>query len=379
MDKTIFKLALCLIVLLCTTHTLVYSQSRSKSSHSKKAAKSDFTVVKARKGDTIKALAARTGVSATEIAQLNDLPVQARLRQGERIKIPAASKEDNTIQSTPVAEAEIIGNRIKLADGRTMEVDEAWKQGEVVWYRRGKVTESLEQAALSIEPIRAKKKVERGTDSASSVNVAPASVPQTWIYLVGGAKFKVDEVKETAEGAWYNRGNVSIFLERERISRIAHEDSSSTPTRYSDWTSGNARIDSLIRSNGARFGVDPYFIFCVIEHESHFHTNALSPKGARGLMQLMPGTAARFGVKRSFDAAENIRGGTQYLKELMDMFGGQVNLVLASYNAGEGAVMKYGRNVPPYKETREYVKKIGKRYGMSGRKPDDNDVPAPQR
>jgi soluble lytic murein transglycosylase-like protein len=97
-------------------------------------------------------------------------------------------------------------------------------------------------------------------------------------------------------------------------------------------------------------------------------------------MQLMPGTARRLGVRRPFDAAENIRGGTQYLRELMDMFGGQVNLVLASYNAGEGAVMKYGRNVPPYRETREYVKKIGKRYGLSGRQPqDDSNVPGPRR
>jgi soluble lytic murein transglycosylase-like protein len=97
-------------------------------------------------------------------------------------------------------------------------------------------------------------------------------------------------------------------------------------------------------------------------------------------MQLMPATARRFGVGKPFDAAENIRAGTQYLKELMDMFGGQVNLVLASYNAGEGAVLKYGRTVPPYRETRDYVKTIGKRYGLSGRQATaDNDVPSPQR
>ena len=72
-------------------------------------------------------------------------------------------------------------------------------------------------------------------------------------------------------------------------------------------------------------------------------------------------------------------GGTRYLKELMTMFAGRVDLVLASYNAGEGAVMKYGRNVPPYRETRDYVKKIGKRYGIDGRKPkEDDDVPVPQ-
>jgi soluble lytic murein transglycosylase-like protein len=132
--------------------------------------------------------------------------------------------------------------------------------------------------------------------------------------------------------------------------------------------------------NAARFGVDPYLVFCVIEQESQFKQFARSPKGAQGLMQLMPGTARRLGVRRPYDPAENIMGGTRYLKELMSMFGGRVDLVLASYNAGEGAVMKYGRNVPPYRETRDYVKKIGKRYGIDGRKPkEDNDVPAPQR
>jgi soluble lytic murein transglycosylase-like protein len=99
-----------------------------------------------------------------------------------------------------------------------------------------------------------------------------------------------------------------------------------------------------------------------------------------GLMQLMPGTARRLGVRRPFDPAENIRAGTQYMRELMSLFGGKVDLVLASYNAGEGAVLKYGRNVPPYRETRDYVKTIGKRYGLTGRQPGEgNEVPDPER
>ena len=80
-------------------------------------------------------------------------------------------------------------------------------------------------------------------------------------------------------------------------------------------------------------------------------------------MQLMPGTARRFAVSRPFDPIENIRGGTRYLKELLGMFNGRVDLALASYNAGEGRVIQYGRKVPPFQETREYVRRIGKRYG----------------
>jgi soluble lytic murein transglycosylase-like protein len=173
-----------------------------------------------------------------------------------------------------------------------------------------------------------------------------------------------------------------MFLDRERIARIEREQPSSGETAWREggWSSGNAHIDHLIKVNASRFGVDPYLVFCVIEQESQFKQYARSPKGAQGLMQLMPGTARRLGVRRPYDPAENIMGGTRYLKELMTMFGGKVELVLASYNAGEGAVMKYGRKVPPYRETREYVKKIGKRYGIDGRKAaDEADMPSPQK
>ena len=80
----------------------------------------------------------------------------------------------------------------------------------------------------------------------------------------------------------------------------------------------------------------------------------------------MPGTSARFGVRRPHDPAQNISGGTRYLKQLLDKFSNRVDLVLASYNAGEGAVIKFGHRVPPYRETREYVKRISYRYGRGG-------------
>jgi soluble lytic murein transglycosylase-like protein len=183
---------------------------------------------------------------------------------------------------------------------------------------------------------------------------------------------EVDEANESADGVWYRRGNLSIFVERSRIDRIereqlnAEKDEVAAETkvrRERRWSTGNGRIDALINQSGARYGVDPYLIFCVMEQESHFNARALSPKGARGLMQLMPGTAARFGVRNAHDPAQNIMGGTRYLRELHQRFNGRVDLVLASYNAGEGAVMRYGHRVPPYRETRDYVRRIGARYG----------------
>jgi soluble lytic murein transglycosylase-like protein len=128
------------------------------------------------------------------------------------------------------------------------------------------------------------------------------------------------------------------------------------------WTTGSAGIDGLIRHYGKRYGVDPYLIYCVMHQESSFRNGAVSHKGAQGLMQLMPGTAARYGVTNPYDPAQNIMGGTRYLRDLMRLFNGRVDLVLAGYNAGEGAVMKYGYRVPPYRETQNYVARIGSRY-----------------
>jgi soluble lytic murein transglycosylase-like protein len=128
------------------------------------------------------------------------------------------------------------------------------------------------------------------------------------------------------------------------------------------WSTGNSKIDSLIRYYGQQYGVDPYLIYCTMSQESSFSVGATSPKGAQGLMQLMPGTAARYGVTNPYDVAQSIKGGTRYLKDLLKMFNGRVDLALAGYNAGEGAVMKYGNSIPPYTETRNYVKLILKRY-----------------
>ncbi len=130
------------------------------------------------------------------------------------------------------------------------------------------------------------------------------------------------------------------------------------------FTTGDARIDSYIVESSVRNGVDPVLIYATMHQESSFKQRALSPKGASGLMQLMPGTARRFGVTNIFDPRQNIEGGVRYMRFLLDSFDGDVSLALAGYNAGEGAVLKYGRQIPPYRETQEYVRRITRRYAL---------------
>jgi soluble lytic murein transglycosylase-like protein len=132
--------------------------------------------------------------------------------------------------------------------------------------------------------------------------------------------------------------------------------------------------DRMISAAGTRYGVDPELIRLVIGQESGFKPNARSPKNAQGLMQLIPETAQRFGIKNPYDPQQNINGGTRYLSWLLNRFDGDVKLALAGYNAGENAVKRYGNKVPPYKETRQYVKKITAAYGN-----DHHTVPAQPR
>jgi soluble lytic murein transglycosylase-like protein len=117
-------------------------------------------------------------------------------------------------------------------------------------------------------------------------------------------------------------------------------------------------FDGLIDEQASANGLSPDLVRAVIQAESAFNPSARSPKGAMGLMQLMPATAAEYGVADAYDPAENIRAGTSYLRTLLARYDGNVELALAAYNAGPGAVEKYGNAVPPYRETRAYVTKI---------------------
>jgi soluble lytic murein transglycosylase-like protein len=128
--------------------------------------------------------------------------------------------------------------------------------------------------------------------------------------------------------------------------------------------SGDCDLDWIIYHAGAHQGVDPRFIHAVIKQESRYNPKAVSGMGAEGLMQMMPATAKRFGLKDPFDAAANVEAGTKYLKFLLKRFNGDVSLALAGYNAGEGSVDKY-KGMPPYDETQNYVKKIVGTYGKT--------------
>ena len=116
-------------------------------------------------------------------------------------------------------------------------------------------------------------------------------------------------------------------------------------------------IDSHIREAAYRYGVSEQLVTAVIRVESGFNPRAVSPKGARGLMQLMPATASQLGVRDVFDPVENIDGGVRHLRGLMERFENNLPLALAAYNAGEGAVAQY-RGIPPYPETQQYVTRI---------------------
>jgi hypothetical protein len=278
----------------------------------------------------------------------------------------------------PLSASEGSHQCLKLVDGSYIAVDEAWESEQGIWYRQGGMSHLISRERVKAIQRDTTPKPKPGlpvarivttgdTDNPSDGSNVSADQP-VWIYLVGGARVEADSVTESASGAWYRRGSFSVFIERARIDHIEREEletraeSDSSSKKARGWTTGSSKIDSLIRQSGAKYGVDPYLIFCVMEQESHFNARALSPKGARGLMQLMPGTSARFGVRRPSDPGQNIAGGTRYLKQLIQRFDGRIDLVLASYNAGEGAVLKFGRKVPPYRETRNYVKRISFRY-----------------
>jgi len=296
---------------------------------------------------------------------MNRTPIIARLLLLSLVLLCASQVFSQTTQKETV--------RLKLSDGSYLTVDDAWETPQGIWYKQQGISHLISKDRVKkIERTSPAEKEQEETDQEPLMATTPTPPSQNgvydkpaWIYLKGGARVEADSARESAAGVWYKRGTMEIFIDRIRVDRIEAEDAETvadSATKERGWSTGSKGLDSLIRQNGNKHGVDPYLIFLVMEQESHFNPRVVSPKGARGLMQLMPGTAARFGVRRPHDPGQNISGGTRYLKELLKRFNNRVDLVLASYNAGEGAVARFGNRVPPYRETRNYVKRISYRY-----------------
>ena len=128
-------------------------------------------------------------------------------------------------------------------------------------------------------------------------------------------------------------------------------------TRFAP-TERSREYEELIREHARNNDVRPDLVLAVIQVESAFNPSAVSPKGAIGLMQLMPATIQQFGVRNPFDPRENVRAGVAYLRQLLDRYSNNEELALAAYNAGPGAVDKHGESIPPFRETRQYVSKV---------------------
>jgi soluble lytic murein transglycosylase-like protein len=167
--------------------------------------------------------------------------------------------------------------------------------------------------------------------------------------------------------AWRDASGTLVLSDRElntptKIYEVHGAPSYRTTTADARPASSSPRFDDIVVAHAQRHSLRPELVRAVIQVESGYNPMATSPKGAMGLMQLMPATARELGVRNPYDPEDNIRGGTRYLRLLLDRYDGNEQLALAAYNAGSGAVDRYS-GVPPYRETRDYVRKVGLKAG----------------
>ena len=205
--------------------------------------------------------------------------------------------------------------------------------------------------------------------------------------LYGGTLPKVDEVIRADPRTGQFVKTVHVVARVVPVRVVAPLSTSAEQPAGPETLAGSS-VRSMVEETARQYEVSPELVDSVIQVESNYNPYAVSPKGAQGLMQLMPATARRFGVRNTFDPKDNVEGGVRYLKFLQETFKDE-RLAIAAYNAGEGAVQKYG-NVPPYQETMTYVAIVGRKYGQARRaeqqklaskqasNPRDNPPPEPQ-
>jgi soluble lytic murein transglycosylase-like protein len=328
-------------------------------------------------------------------------------------------------------------DQVRLKDGRTFNADEVWELGNDIWYRQGKVINSIDKNTIARilrgtpEQVEAQLSAEAAALNASKLRMMPAAyvggIPGTIsamrkdavrkaeikradkiasnraemaelakkdpeaaaakqkisrIILKGGIKIDADTVWEEPSRIGYRLGKIQTFVDREAVERIQRdivEDEPLPDVKLPNlkFSTGNRSLDALIAQNAVKYDLNPLLIYCLMRQESGFNVRAVSRVGARGLMQLMPDTARRFGVKNIHDPIENLDAGTRYLKFLLNLFNDNVNLALAGYNAGENAVIRYGYQIPPYRETQHYVYAINAAYRRAvaqGQEPTQEDL-----
>ena len=152
-------------------------------------------------------------------------------------------------------------------------------------------------------------------------------------------------------------GGIQSYINESGVKVFTNLGTSHRKIRLAPQQNRGSQYPALISDLAGRYSLDENLVKAIVSVESNYDPLAISPKGCKGLMQLHPDTAQRFGVRNIFDPAENIEGGIKYLRFLMNYFNHDLQLVLAAYNAGENAVTRYG-GIPPYRETRDYVQKV---------------------
>lgn len=233
----------------------------------------------------------------------------------------------------------------------------ALANGYTVRYYNGVATPTPQTSQAVIQ------KPPTSTNQTAQADTAPKLIIQeskqaantsNWMTSVGNLNQAYhDEVRKAVEGLEYQQPTQN---RRYIASSTAYHGSARQSTSANKNT-----YDQLIRQIASKYGVETGLVKAIMHTESSFNSNARSPVGAQGLMQLMPATARRFKVVNAYDPSQNIEGGVKYLSWLINRFGGDVRLALAGYNAGEGNVDKYG-GIPPFRETQDYVKKVLTRY-----------------